>query len=55
MLHPATTLQAVSATIGIGVFATRRIPKGSATWLLDLLDQVLTPAAVDRLPPACRA
>lgn len=38
-----------------GVFATRRIPKGSASWLLDPLDQVLTPAAVDRLPPACRA
>lgn len=41
MLHPAIDLKLVSSDIGYGVFATRDIPKGTITWALDPLDQII--------------
>lgn len=46
MIHPATELRPVTAEIGLGVFATQRIPKGTIVWVLDELDQRLSPARV---------
>ncbi len=39
MLHPDTELRYIDETIGVGVFATKRIPKGTITWALDDLDR----------------
>lgn len=41
MIHPDTELREVSPEIGYGVFATKDIPKGTITWALDPLDQIL--------------
>jgi len=46
MLHPDTELKMVNELIGYGVFATRPIPRGTITWVLDPLDQVLDEARV---------
>lgn len=43
MVHPHTELRFVNATIGYGVFATKFIPKGTITWVLDKLDRIFTP------------
>ncbi len=43
MLHPKTELKIVNAVVGYGVFATEAIPKGTITWALDPLDQILEP------------
>ncbi|MFM2342157.1 MAG: hypothetical protein RLZZ592_1810 [Pseudomonadota bacterium] len=42
MLHPHTTLRLASPAKGLGIFATQPIPKGTVTWVLDPLDQVIT-------------
>lgn len=55
MLHPDTELRFVSPSIGWGVFATRTIPRGTAVWVRDELDQVLSPARVAAMQPALRA
>jgi uncharacterized protein len=54
MLHPASELRYVNASIGYGVFATRFIPKGTITWVFDALDQVVISERVARLPPMMR-
>jgi SET domain-containing protein len=54
MIHPDTELCWISAEIGHGVRATRRIPKGTLTWVLCSLDRVLTRADVDALGPQYR-
>lgn len=46
MMHPATELRPVDPRIGIGVFATAPIPRGTVTWVRCALDVVLT--AMDR-------
>lgn len=46
MIHPDTELREVNPEIGYGVFATKDIPKGSITWALDPLDQVMDKARV---------
>ncbi len=51
MLHPDTELRFVSDTIGYGVFATRRIPRGTITWVRDPLDQTFAPTQIAALPP----
>jgi len=38
MLHPDTVLRTVNDAVGVGVFATRRIPMGTITWARDALD-----------------
>lgn len=55
MIHPDTELCWISAEIGHGVRATRRIPKGTLTWVLCSLDRALTRADVDALGPQYRA
>lgn len=40
MIHPDTTLRWVDENVGFGVFATKRIPKGTITWTLDPLDRL---------------
>jgi hypothetical protein len=46
MIHPDTELRHVSDTIGVGVFATRDIARGTIVWVLDELDQKLSPGRV---------
>ena len=41
MLHPDTTLAWIDDTIGVGVIATKPIPKGTITWARDALDLTL--------------
>ena len=55
MIHPDTRLGHSSDVIGLGVFATRPIRKGTVVWALDHLDQRLTPVRVRRLGPRYRA
>jgi len=55
MIHPDTRLDHASDTIGLGVFATKPIPKGTILWALDDLDQRLTPVRVRRLGERYRA
>lgn len=54
LIHPDSELRFVSPAIGYGLFATRLIPMGSITWAGDKLDQIITPAALDNLPPLLR-
>ena len=43
MIHPHTELGFISDEIGFGVAATKLIPKGSITWVLDKFDREFTP------------
>lgn len=54
MIHPSTELGFINQEIGHGVFATEFIPRGTITWGLDKLDQVLQPQEVAALLPICR-
>lgn len=49
MIHPNTEVRFVSKTIGSGVFATARIPKGTITFAQDALDIEISPAAFGQL------
>lgn len=49
MLHPDTVLRAVNDAIGVGVFATRRIPRGTITWARDSLDLALPHVEVEAM------
>lgn len=49
MLHPDTELSFISPEIGYGVVASRDIPRGTITWVLDPLDQILSPRRLDLL------
>ncbi|MFD0697746.1 SET domain-containing protein [Paenibacillus sp. GCM10027628] len=49
MMHPHTELRYIDDKIGFGVFATQFIPKGTLTWALDDLDQILEPEVVESL------
>jgi hypothetical protein len=49
VVHPDSALRYINDEIGFGVVATKRIPRGSITWVLDDLDQVLTPAGASRI------
>ncbi|WP_332630298.1 SET domain-containing protein [Halalkalibacter flavus] len=49
MIHPHTELRFVNEEIGFGVFATKFIPKGTITWALDDLDQILEHSFVNTL------
>lgn len=42
MLHPDTELRFISEEKGLGVVATKFIPKGTITWVQDKFDQVFT-------------
>ncbi|PYI52478.1 SET domain-containing protein [Paenibacillus flagellatus] len=49
MIHPDTELRFISDEIGVGVVATRLIPKGTIVWIADELDIVLKEDFVDSL------
>jgi hypothetical protein len=49
MVHPDSALRYVNDKIGYGVVATRLIPRGSITWVLDDLDQAFTPQEANRI------
>ncbi len=49
MVHPDTQLRFINHDIGFGVVATKLIPQGTITWVLDELDQFLPPERVERL------
>lgn len=50
MIHPATELRYVSEAIGLGVFATQLIPRGTITWARDPLDRILKPGEFEAMP-----
>ena len=49
-MHPDTRLVVDDEGLGCGVVATRRIPRGTITWVRDALDRAFTPAEIDALP-----
>jgi hypothetical protein len=49
MIHPHTELRYINEQMGFGVFATQFIPKGTITWALDELDQILEPNYLDTI------
>ncbi|GAA4280458.1 SET domain-containing protein [Gaetbulibacter aestuarii] len=51
MIHPHTELQFISSEIGYGVVATKFIPAGTITWVLDKLDREFTPLEIQNLDP----
>lgn len=55
MLHPDTELRWVDDVVGVGVFATRSLPRGTITWILDPLDVLLTDHRVASLSSDQRA
>ena len=54
MIHPDTALQFIDDEIGYGLFATKKIPRGTITWTLDRFDQVYTPQQVADMDPLHR-
>jgi hypothetical protein len=50
MIHPDTRLVTIDGVVGSGVIATRRIPRGTITWVLDDLDLTLNGAQMNALP-----
>lgn len=48
-MHPSTELRFVNEEIGVGVFATEFIPKGTIVWILDDLDIILDDEYVESL------
>lgn len=51
MIHPHTELKFISEEIGYGLVATKFIPAGTITWVLDKLDREFTPAQLESLDP----
>src|ERR671938_629906 len=41
MIHPDTELRTVNKKVGLGIFATKKIPKGTIVWISDDLEIVL--------------
>jgi len=54
MIHPHTELRFINEAIGYGVFATKLIPKGTITWILDELDQKFDESYIASLDPLLR-
>ena len=54
MMHPHTELRDAGREMGLGVFATRRIPRGTIVWCRDALDHCLPLERVREMPLAYR-
>lgn len=54
MIHPHTELNFAGEVVGLGVFATRPIPRGTIVWVLDELDQRIPINQVRNYSRACR-
>jgi len=50
MIHQKTEVRFINENIGLGVFATEDIPKGTIVWVQDPLDYALTPEELKKLP-----
>lgn len=50
MIHPFTKLEFINQDIGYGVVATKFIPAGTITWVLDELDREFNPIEFHKLP-----
>lgn len=55
MIHPDTDLRPVDPRVGLGVVATKRIPKGTITWVHDELDQTLSQTRIGMLNDSFRS
>lgn len=51
MIHPSTELKFISKEVGYGVIATKFIPTGTITWVLDKLDREFTQKDFENLEP----
>lgn len=54
MLHPDTEIRFVSEEIGVGVFATRLLRKGTIAWIEDDLDMQISEEQLASLDPLRR-
>lgn len=52
MIHPDTEIRYVNDLIGVGVFATKLIPKGTILWVKDDWDIVMNKQTIKRLDEA---
>jgi uncharacterized protein len=52
MIHPHTKLVEINPVVGHGVVATRRIPRGTLTWVMDPLDRAIPEAELRGLGAA---
>jgi hypothetical protein len=52
MLYPDTEIRRRSDRVGYGIFATSFIPKGTITWVLDGMDQILSMHEVAQMDPS---
>lgn len=51
MIHPHTELRFIGNEIGYGVVATKLIPAGTITWVLDKLDREFSPLDFQNMEP----
>jgi uncharacterized protein len=51
MIHPDSELRFISNEIGYGVVATKLIPAGTITWVLDKLDREFSPVDFQNFEP----
>jgi hypothetical protein len=54
VIHPDTELRFVSAAIGLGVFATRPIPRGTITYVIDPFEVRVPRSRFRAVPPLLR-
>jgi hypothetical protein len=54
MIHPHTEIRFINDAVGYGVVATRAIPKGTITWVLDRLDRFFTRKQIHSMEPLYR-
>jgi hypothetical protein len=50
VIHPNSELRFINSAIGYGLFATRLIPAGTITWVVDPLDQIISPDHLAGIP-----
>lgn len=46
MIHPDSEVRWINGSVGYGVVATKFIPKGTITWVLDEVDREFAPSQV---------
>jgi uncharacterized protein len=51
MIHPNTEIKYINSTVGYGVVATKFIPAGTITWVLDRLDREFSPQQFNTMNP----
>ncbi|MCF7559551.1 SET domain-containing protein [Sabulilitoribacter multivorans] len=51
MIHPNTELKFINDDVGYGVVATKLIPAGTITWVLDKLDREFSPSDFQSMDP----